>query len=91
LGILDTSENGDLFGFSLAAGDFDDNCAADLSVGVPFEDLGTVANKANVGAVNVIYGVPAAGLATVGDQVWHQDILNVPDVAEANDNFAYAQ
>jgi hypothetical protein len=41
--------------------------------------------------VNVIYGLPAVGLATVGDQVWHQDSLNVPDVAEANDNFAYAQ
>ena len=51
-GITGTPEAGDLFGYSLAAADFNGDGFTDLAVGVPFEDQAAT----NDGAVNVIYG-----------------------------------
>ena len=42
--VSDAAEDGDSFGFFLAAGDFDGDGWAALAVGVPFEGLGTVWN-----------------------------------------------
>jgi len=54
-------EDGDLFAFALAAGDFDGDRIADLAAGVPGEDGGA-------GVVNVIYGTlaPPVASAVVG-------------------------
>ena len=49
-------EEGDLFGHSLAVGDFDDDGYADLAVGVPGEDLGLLGSDA--GMVNLFMGHP---------------------------------
>ncbi len=57
-GVLDTAEPGDLFGLTLAVGDFDGSGQDDLVAGVPFEDLGGITD---MGAVNVLYGSLAAG------------------------------
>jgi hypothetical protein len=84
-GILGEAESDDFFGFSLYAGDFDGNGFDDLVIGVINEDVGAIADA---GAVNVLYGVPG-GLNAVGDQVWHQDVLGVLDVAESGDRFGY--
>jgi cysteine-rich repeat protein len=54
--IDDVPEAGDLFGWSLAAGDFDGDGASDLAVGAPFE-----LEVTPVGAVNVIYGYGPCG------------------------------
>lgn len=51
-------ENYDHFGWSLAAGDFDGNGAADLAVGVPGEDISDHVLEWNEGMVNVIYSLP---------------------------------
>lgn len=48
---------GDVFGFSLAVGDFDADGRDDLAVGKPGEDL-AVRDATDAGAVNVIYGTP---------------------------------
>jgi hypothetical protein len=61
-GISDASEARDRFGSALAA-NFGQGSRADLAVGVPLEDLGTVAQA---GAVNVIYGT-STGLAAAND------------------------
>ena len=53
-------EEGDLFGHSLAVGDFDDDGYADLAVGVPGEDLGLLGSDA--GMVNLFMG-HAGGLS----------------------------
>ncbi len=81
--VTGVAEDTDRFGSSLAAGDYDGDGITDLVIGVPFEDVGVVQDA---GAVNVLYGT-GGGLTGAGDQVWHQDILDVIGVAEANDNF----
>jgi hypothetical protein len=81
-GILDTAEASDLFGYSVAASDFDGDGYDDLAIGVPSEDVGTVSNA---GAVSVIYGT--LGGLTTDDQFWHQDVSGILDMAEASDFF----
>ena len=63
-GILGTLQDGDEFGYALAAGNFDGDSWTDLAIGVPGEsELGTTES----GAVQVLYG-GAVGLTTNGDQ-----------------------
>jgi hypothetical protein len=81
--VEDSAEADDAFGSTLAAGDFDGDGHADLAVGVPEEDVGAIGDA---GAVNVLYG-SAFGLNGDRDQFWNQDSLDVPDRAEAGDNF----
>jgi hypothetical protein len=85
-GVGSAAEPGDSFGFALAAGDFDHDGFADLAIGAPDENAGTIANA---GAVNVLYGA-AGGLTGVGSQIFTQNSLGVPGVAERDDNFGYA-
>ncbi|HKE99268.1 MAG TPA: FG-GAP repeat protein [Actinomycetes bacterium] len=80
------AEPGDLFGESLAAGDFNHDGFADLAAGAPTEDaFGTF----DAGAVSVLYG-SAAKLTTAGGQIFTQDSPGVPDVAEQDDFFGDA-
>ena len=48
--------------------DFDDDGFADLAIGIPFEDVGGIAEA---GAVNVLYGT-ASGLTGTGSQLFTQ-------------------
>jgi len=66
--------------------DFNDDGYADLPVGVPFEDIGSVQTA---GAVNLIYG-SAGGLNSAGNQFWHQNRGGVLDAAEAQDQFGHS-
>lgn len=63
-GILGTIQDGDEFGYSLAAGNFDGDLQTDLAIGVPGEsELGTTES----GAVQVLYGT-TDGLSPTGSQ-----------------------
>ncbi|MGH3038100.1 MAG: FG-GAP repeat protein [Gaiellaceae bacterium] len=65
--------------------DFNGDGFADLAVGVPFEDVGSVLNA---GAVNVIYGSGNGLSAGAGpDQFWSQNSPSVNDTAEQDDRF----
>ena len=86
LGIADTAESEDMFGFSLATGDFDGSGHDDLAVGVLGEDVGSVEDA---GAVNLIYGA-GVGLRATGNQLWHQDGTGIADAAEVADSFGSA-
>ena len=66
--------------------DFDGDGFADLAVGVPGEDVGTVADA---GAVNVIYGGPT-GLTAAGNQLWTQDSEGIKGTQEPGDEFGFS-
>jgi hypothetical protein len=65
-GVEGTVGAGDVFGSALAVGNFNGDRFSDLAVGVPGED---VANSADAGAVNVLYG-SSSGLRAEGNQLW---------------------
>lgn len=82
-GVLDAAEAGDLFGLTVATGDFDGNSQADLVVGVPLEDLGGIED---MGAVNVLSGPPGSIHQGV-QQFWSQDSAGILGVGETGDWF----
>jgi FG-GAP repeat len=75
-------ETGDQFGWSLAAGDFNNDGNADLGVGAPFERVGTTDGA---GAVSALYG-SGAGLTTSGAQTFTQPVSAV----EVDDTFGFS-
>ena len=84
LGIRDHQiENGDRFGSSLAAGDFNGDRYPDLAIGADSEGVN---GKSRAGAVTVIYG-RAQGLNLNNRQFWHQDSPYVPGRVESFDRF----
>ncbi|GHC45806.1 FG-GAP-like repeat-containing protein [Roseibacillus persicicus] len=79
----------DLFGHSLAVGDFNGGSPDDLAIGVPFEDAGSLADT---GGVQIVYGensytgdpgpfLTQSGYSTGGD---------IPGAREAGDRFGWA-
>ena len=82
-GVASKAETGDRFGAATACGDLDGDSFDDLVVGVPGEGFG---DKANVGAVNVLFG-GATGLDPRGDDLWHQRRSGVPTGNTAGDGF----
>jgi hypothetical protein len=89
-GIGGAAEGGDLFGWTLAAADFNRDGAADLAVGAPHEDVGSAANA---GSVNVIYGQSTytwAGLQSAGNRIVSQGNSAIAETPEAHDNFGWS-
>jgi hypothetical protein len=83
-----TAETGDAFGSALTAWNFGNESPADLAIGVPFENVGSIADA---GAVNVLYGSrPLGHLTGAGDQIFTEASSGMPSGAEANDHFGKA-
>lgn len=85
-GIGDQSEDGDVFGSSLAAGDFGLAPRDDLAIEIPGESVGDVQGA---GAVAILYG-RAAGLTATGNQLWTQDTPGVEEETEIGDGFGWS-
>jgi hypothetical protein len=85
-GVPGEGEPSDLWGFSLAAADFDGDGYDDLAAGAPFEDVGS---ERNAGAVTVLFG-SATGLSPEGARVWTQESAGVAAASEAGDQFGSA-
>ncbi|MBL8767448.1 MAG: FG-GAP repeat protein [Planctomycetes bacterium] len=69
-GIDGVPEQFDQFGITLAGADTDGDGAAELVVGVPFENLG---GAIDAGAFHVMFGSAIAGLTTAGTLLVEQD------------------
>jgi hypothetical protein len=82
--------SGDLFGYSLAAGNFNGDSVGgrpcvDLAVGIPNK---SVSGFGGAGQVNVYYGANTTnGLAAGNFAALNQDVAGVSDNAEAGDQF----
>lgn len=90
--ILGLSESGDHFGYSLAAGDFNNDGYDDLAIGVPHESVGHstyIGGQSDAGAVRVIYG-SSYGLTARGDQIWFQNSPGIPGKSEVGDLFGWS-
>ena len=85
--IQGTEEIQELFGYSLAAGDFDGDGFDDLAIGVPFDNYG---GFDDTGGVNVLYGSSPNGLTGSGDQLINQDYGSILDDCETSDHFGKA-
>ena len=81
--VIGNAEAGDLFGGSLASGDYDNDGMDDLAIGVNAEGVGSIADA---GAVNVFYS-SGSGLTAAGDQLWYQGMAAVIGKAEPGDVF----
>jgi hypothetical protein len=88
-GVEDAAEPFEDFGWTLTAGDFNNDGCDDLAITVPFESIGGVRNA---GAVNVIYGSRSSGLSAsiVPDQFWHGGSPGIPTPAIADEAFGWA-
>ena len=78
-GIDGTAAAGELFGYALTTGDFDNDGYSDLVIGVPFDEDG-------IGGVNIIYGT-SDGLDEDDDQHLTQDSAGVLGTGEFYDLF----
>ncbi|MBN1814519.1 MAG: FG-GAP repeat protein [Anaerolineae bacterium] len=86
-GMLGSPEENDLFGKSLAVGDFDGDGNLDLVIGVPYEDYNIIEDA---GIVHVLYGASGT-LTTTTTEIWHQASTGiVGSSTEAYDQFGSA-
>jgi len=83
----DSSEDGDRFGSSLAAADFDNDGFDDLAIGVPYEDgPGMFGPVDDSGMVQTLYGT-GVGLSAARSQTFDQGTPGVADNNEDGDRF----
>ncbi|MFQ5615002.1 MAG: FG-GAP repeat protein [Anaerolineales bacterium] len=86
-----TSGTQDMFGSSVAVGDFDGDGFDDLAIGVPFKEVWTDPNTliTEAGAVHVLYG-SSSSLTGNNSDYWHQAITNTLDTPETSDRYGSA-
>jgi hypothetical protein len=68
------------------AGDFNGDGEADIAIGVPGEDIGSIVDA---GGLNILYG-SGGGLGSDGNQFWTQNSSGVEEMAETGDSFGSA-
>ena len=84
-GVPGVSETGDEFGSALLISRMGGPAGWGLTIGIPYEDVGT---KADAGAATVLFGGPGAGgMTAAGSKTWSQESAGVPGPAEKNDWF----
>ena len=89
-GVDNAMEADEMFGFSLAAGNFDGNEYDDLAIGTPNETIWAGVDNFAAGAVNIVYG-SANGLdPEVGAPIWHQDSDGMAGEVAAAERFGFS-
>ena len=84
-GSPDPAEFAEMFGATLAAGDFDGDGIDDLAIGIPQNRAGAPF----AGAVQIHYG-RAGGIQLVGEHFLRQGVAGIPGIAENGDRFGFA-
>jgi hypothetical protein len=87
-GVPDSPQVVDLFGFTIAAADFDGDGDNDVAVGSPGESFGSGATAANLAGQVTILGSGTNGPVGAGSKLWSQNSSGIPDSAESGDSFA---
>ena len=78
------AESGDMFGYALAASDFDNDGNDDLAIGVPLENLG---DTIDAGLVHILYG----GTIPFASPKFNQDTLEIPGCSSGyKDRFGFS-
>jgi hypothetical protein len=85
-GIKGVAAAGANFGWSLAAGDFDNNGYDDLAIGAHHDTVNTLGAA---GSVSVIYG-STGGLTKAGDDLFHRGTPGIAGAPGAGDRFGSA-
>jgi FG-GAP repeat len=83
------SEEGDQFGATLAAGDFDGDGRDDLAIGVPYEDFGPGGSEYDCGQVYVLFGA-TGGFDRTRTQPWAENNIYSFGTSEYDDRFGFA-
>ncbi len=86
-GLEGASEAGDHFGAALSAGDYNDDGASDLAIGIPDEDIGS---RRDAGAVALLLGDPQSGLSGATQNQFTQDTPGFDGDPEPGDRFGFA-
>src|SRR4029453_11317855 len=81
-GLIGTAEEGDFAGAALATGDYNGDSFADLAIGAPFEDIGSILDA---GAVDTLNG-SARTLTSTGGKQFFQGSGGVPGTPEDGDS-----
>ncbi len=84
-GMADAWELEDLFGMSLAAGNYNGDGFADLVIGAPYENLGTPP-IADVGLIHLVFG-SKDGITTDNNRSLAQALDEIQGTQELNDHF----
>ncbi|MET7361141.1 esterase [Streptomyces sp. NPDC005562] len=82
-GVPGTAERGDGWGADLSVADTNGDGFADVAIGAPGEDIGTVADA---GAVWVLNG-SENGMTATGAKSWDQDDADIPGAPEKGDKW----
>ncbi|WP_399926339.1 FG-GAP and VCBS repeat-containing protein [Streptomyces kanamyceticus] len=82
-GVPGVGEDGDEFGSSISAGDVNGDGYADIAVGIPGEDIESVADAGST----VLLKGSRSGLTGTGAQAFQQSTAGVPGASEKNDKF----
>jgi hypothetical protein len=88
-GSSNPADEGDAYGFALAACDFDGDGDDDLAVGVPNEEGPGAIPDADLGAVHIYYGRPT-GLSADDDAFYDQNTPGIPGNADVSERFGRA-
>ena len=82
-GVPGVSEVGDEFGSALLISRLRGAAGSGLTIGIPYEDTGSIADA---GAATVLFG-GTGGVTATGSKTWSQESAGVPGPAEKNDWF----
>ncbi|MEU7582258.1 FG-GAP-like repeat-containing protein [Streptomyces sp. NPDC041068] len=82
-GVPGVGEEGDEFGSSISAGDVNGDGYADVAVGIPGEDIESVADAGST----VLLKGSRSGLTGTGSQAFQQSTEGVPGASEKGDKF----